>query len=431
MSYSYISSVALPRAAGAQWSYPNLLTQTMGTIFSTYSDVFLVLSHNLLPQAVNVDLEPYRSTYYSSTQTLQQWLSDTIADQTLQTVASLPTGRLRYVTYTHAIPQHFKLDIGSLTGVTPNDYLLGPTDLVMTRTVPYTNMSILQRFGLISVNGYIHRTQYNSTDGKLYILDGARSARKAKNNSVGILSFYKVSQVTCMPIAEVNIQPMNVGQPLYEGLNFSLNLPVGFSLEGKSAVLVLGGYIVTVSDGSDEPRDPLAVGSFYRTGAATFRLNLGNLPYVERIVESSRYLDTYHLGIEQQLNNSALFDIAAVRSDAVIKKYLTMSQSFVCIMDTTELTARTITVRNTTAPHNFPVSNEPIYPLFAGYGRIAEYTKEYDGHAWTVNVCDPYTRNYLFANSRPPENGLISDQLVPYAPYSGAHARFVEFAGLS
>lgn len=429
MSYTYVSSIALPRASGAQWVYPNLSTQTMSSIFAVYDSVYVVLAHNLLAEQVNVDLSAYRNAYYASNQTLQQWLTDTFGAQTLETVSSLPSGNIRFAHYTHAIPQRYKLSLGTYSGVIPNDYLLGHTDVVMTRSLPYTDMDTIQRHCLVSVNGFIHSTSLRALDNSLFIHEAARGARQCKNNSVGILSFARVGQLTKIPIELANIRPMNVGQPLKDGLLFDVNLPNGFTLDNKSYMLILGGYMVTPVDGSNEPLDPLTAGEFYRTGERTFRLNLNNLPYVERILESNTYLDLHHLGVTQYINNNAVFNINAIQSDETIRKYLTMSQSFLCVINTKVLAVKSITVRNTTAPGNFVVENEPTYPLTVGYGRIAEYTKEFTGQNWVVNIADPYTRNYLFTKSRPPQNGVISNQLVPYQPYTTAHAKFLQISG--
>lgn len=426
MPYSYTRSVALPRSSAAQWVEPNLASTPLRDMYATYEHVILVLTHSALTGERFVDMDQYRLLYSTSLQTVSQWLSTTIGDNTLEYIDNLPNNPVGHIKYAQAVQQRFKLGINTYSGVIPSDYSFGHTDIAMSRSVPYTNMDLLQQYALVTVNGYVHDTKVKSSTNELFVVNGARSARKARSNNVGILSLFKMGSMTKHRILTANIEATNTGEPLYDGITFTVPDLTSDYLDNKSYILVLGGYIVTVDNGNHG--STILPGKFWRAGSNVFRLNLNNLHYVERIIESSQYLDLFELGLTGNPADPRTIDINQIKTDVVVRKYLTMSQSFLVVLDSPNLQVSTIDIQDTHTPGHFLCSNEPKYPLSVGYGRLAEYNKELGDGKWALTMLDSYTRNFIFGRIRPPQNGLISDQLIPHEPYLSTSGKLLQFA---
>lgn len=428
MAYTYVSAVALPRSAGAQWVTPNLSSVSMNTIFNTYEQVFLVLSNTLLVDNVYVDLQPYRLAHSGYTSSLATWLSDVVQDTTLDVVPSLPSEHISFVTYSQAVVQRYKVSLTAFGIENPNDYPEVVDDLKITRPLYTTDMAKLQSHALISVNGFIHSTAMD-VDGSLCVRRGAKSAKKIRLNNVGITSFMNVGALTKLPILRQNINKLSPTTDLIDGLSFSVDLPSGMDLSNKSYFLVLGGYMVFVNDGTVEPIDALNPGTFWRNGSTSFRLNLNNLQYRHRIFESHPYLDLDSLGISQTMADPTTMNIADLELDYTVESYLCLPETFLVVVDTPMLQVKPITIKNQNTPGHFTCYQDPIYPLCVGYGRMAEYIKEKTKDVWSVAVADSYTRNYVFGHRRPPQDGRISAQLVPYQPYTSLSGKLIQISG--
>ena len=95
--------------------------------------------------------------------------------------------------------------------------------------------------------------------------------------------------------------------------------------------------------------------------------------------------------IHQQLLN-----VDELTSDAVIRKYFGLSQSFFVSVEAPPLFVNKKFLRQMRAPGIFTAFQEPKYPLIMGSGRAVEYWKVNEGQYWSVSAADSFYRNYIF-----------------------------------
>jgi hypothetical protein len=410
--YSFVKSVCLARSIGSQWTEKNISGDVVYSIFNTYVKVYLVLSHPDLTENVFVDMDSLRLEFSTYTGTLNQLLV-TLDNRTLPTVASLPSTQTKYVRYSDAFRAEYKIDATIIGQILPPQYpRLGLPDLELSRPKYDTNLSLVHSHCLVSVNGFFHRTD---TDGnKAYVYDGAKSLQKSKNNQIGILSFLDIGSVEKIQISKDDINAEAPDKFLKDKIIFQ----VPNDLEDKSYILVLGGYLVFPQEGV-----------FWRSGDQSFTLDIKKLPYVERLFESNLYLDLSGLELTESPIGSDNYNMDEIYSDRVIKNYMTLSQSFLVVVDTEYLITNKIHIRHSDLPGMFTAYQDPRYPLIVGYGRAAEYWKVQEDGFWAVSIQDSYLRNYMFNQNPWPSLENITDHLQPYPPALYSRGYLLEIGG--
>lgn len=381
--YKYESALALGRTIGAQWHTVDLENILVYDIFNNYTQVFLTLSNIYLDAPVYVNMNTLRARYSSYNGMLKQLLID-LGSETLSTVESLPNATVRYAKYSDAFYSGYKVDttkigVGNTNAYTPSELV----DLKITRPGTDTDMSLIHDYCLVTVNGYIHRTD---SDGiNTYVYEGRKSLARCRENQAGILSFLDIGKLKQVPIAAENIYAQDTDSDLKTRTYFWVNE----DLTNKSVALVLGGYLIF-------PEENI----FWQTSERTFAINFNAMPLIERIFESNMYLDFTFLDLDRFDNIPDLMSVPELLSDETLKKYMTMSQSFLVVIDAPYVFHSKTHIRNCNLPGMFTAFENPTYPLFVNYGKIAEYWKTHEDGQWSVTVRDSFLRNFVLS-SRP------------------------------
>lgn len=381
--YSYQSALVLARTIGAQWREADLSHILVYDIFNRFSQVYLTLTNPVLTAPVFVDMNQLRQRYSSYDGLLTQLLID-IGNETLPTVDTLPDATIRYAKYSDAFYSGYKVDTTKIgIGSPENLPQIDRVDLKITRPGTDTDVSLLHKHCLVSVNGFYHRT--DSEGVNTYVFDGRRSLEKCRENQVGILSFLDIGQ-----IKQVQIQPEHIyAQDGTSDLKTRTYFWVDEDLTNKTVVLILGGYLILPEEGV-----------FWQTSEQTFAINFHSMPLIERLFESSIYLDLSELELDINPEIPDLINVQEFLSDATLRKYMTMSQSFLAIIDTPNLFSNRLHLRECNMPGMFTSFLDPTYPLVVNYGKVAEYWKVKEDGYWAVNVRDSFLRNFVFT-SRP------------------------------
>lgn len=185
-------------------------------------------------------------------------------------------------------------------------------DLYVTK--PGVSGETLGRYGLFTVNGLFHLSDYDKD--AVYIQGGNQTITVSKDNQVGVLSFSHVGEVRSIPITNDMIHSQSDNASLWDGLY--LTIPEKYETKGWVFIFSIGG-ILHVADAT-----------YCRTGERIFRLypehfNLIDLYYLLR-----ERTDVSALGIEQYLSmkNPTLLSSKDTSSDKVIRGLLTLPQSF-------------------------------------------------------------------------------------------------------
>jgi hypothetical protein len=394
--YSYVRAACTARSMGAQWEVKDLSNILVFDIYSNYSKIILELSNPYLPSNVYVDMDSLKAKYSSYNGTLADLLVE-IGNTTLQTVSTFPTTTIKYVRYADAFMAGYKIDktiVGKqLPAGYPADLLV---DLKMNRPDYNTDMKLLHDYCMVSVNGFYHRT--DADDNYAYVYDGGTSTLKNKQNHIGILSFLDIGKLTKQPIQEQNILTSYDDTPLSK----RCVLWSDTDLTGKSFFLVLGGYMIF-------PEDNVV----WQSGDHLISLNFSAMPLLERYFESNLCLDLSSLGLSQSSVNENMISSEEFFSDAVLKKYLMLSQSFLVIVDTENIFTNKMFIRNSNLPGMFTAYQDPSYPLIVNYGKVAEYWKVKEDGQWSVSVRDSFLRNFVLTYEDIKQLPNVTDQRLP------------------
>ncbi len=407
--YHYVKSVVLARTTGAQWQELDISSMMVYDIYNNFAKVFLELSNDYLPNNVFVDFSTMQLQYSSYQGTLDQLLV-TNGNNTLETVAALPNSNIKYAKYGDAFQTGYKVDICSMA--VSQDTVIpisDKVDLRMTRPNPATDMTLVHNYCLVSVNGFYHLTD---TDGTyVFVKDGGTTMAKSKQNQLGILSFLDIGAVTKVPIKDTDITPLDANTPLYT----RAYLNVGTDITNKTVLLVMGGYLVF-------PEDNV----FWQNGDQSFALNLSALPLLERYFESNPYIDLSSLGLDISSVNPDTVNVPEFTSDAVIRKYLELSQSFFVVIDTNNIFTNKYAIRKANMPGMFTSFIDPVYPLVVNYGRVAEYWKIQEDGQWSVNVTDNFLRNFVFTYKPIKQLNDVTPNAVPSDTYKMSQGLLLE-----
>lgn len=405
--YVYQSAKAVGKDIQDRWLDVDISNMLMYDIFDKYRKVYVWLTNPYLDAPVVIDLETLRLEFSFSEDSFNNILIQ-IDNRTLTPVTPVPTFRTKYVKFSDAFRAGYKITPQSITASqTANlpDYL--KTSLRLDK--PNTDMEVFYKHCLVSVNGFFHRTDGNGLNA--FVVDGAKSLFKSRQNQLGITSFLDIGQIEQVPITESMIYAQAEDSNLRKRTYVKLNKDI----TNKTVLLVLGGYLLFPDHNS-----------FWQTGDDTFAINFTSMPLLERYYESFPYIDFEELGLPKSTNNESLINIEEFYSDAVLKKYMMMPQSFFVIVDTPSLFVNKIYIRDSALPGMFTAYKEPTYPLIVGNGRIAEYWKTYEDGHWSVTVLDSYLHNKVLTHRPLGELVTVSNSDVPLRTYYNSRGFLLE-----
>lgn len=410
--YTLISSMVLPVLLQSKWKTMDLSTEIVSNIFRKYRKAVLTIQPDYQADVIYVDMEQFRLTHANYNNTLSVMLQG-MAGVMLQTVETLPSERTKYVTYAYAHQADYHIArVSAGLHLPANAALDQLPDLVLTREKASFDLTLLHKYCLLSVNGFYHNTTADAE--KSYVLEGGNSCVLGEKNAVGITSFRDVGMLTKIKITDAMITAAPTITALKDGLE--ITLPAGTNV--KSFFLILGGYLVY-------PQDNV----LFQTGDRTFRLNLYKLPYIDRLYESNNYIDLSPLQLTETEGWETVINTAEVWSDAVIRRYLMLSQSFMVLVDTDNLFFDKITLRQARLPGYFTANTEPEYPLFLGLGRIGEYWKRTQSDRWVLTMQDSFKRNPMYYHAIPPRLTHVAAQLAFDRPFYFSQGYLMEIGG--
>lgn len=370
MQYQYQGSLAREKSIDALWSAPNLANVDINTIYSQYKKVYLILSHPALTGTVYLDMEAARPIVgaYIGVKTVSQWLAS-LGNASLPTTTQVPQTVPKPALYEDAWRAGY--NIQPVDRTRSPDAQLPPADkndLLLTKG----NLDFRQwgRFLLTTVNGYYHRS-VGSAEG-LYIVDGAKTGRIGNDNQVGLLSFREVGPLRFIPILPDMVYKNSPNQKLANAA--FIELPEDF--DDKTILLVIGGHLHALDR------------SYIKIGAKSLKVDINNFSLPDRILRSWGEIDYSQLGLEQSPNNPKQIAVEDLYSDDVVRAYLTLSQSFIVVLDTPSVYVRKHPVERTGLPGRF-ISPTPFqrFPLFSEYGKCFDYRALPD-HGQTLLACD-------------------------------------------
>lgn len=409
MSYSLISAIAKPIGGGGRWVDVDISNLSFTDIFQTYLRCIATLSNPFDSGPTALDLSSIEYTITDPSITFSQYLQN-LGNASLPTTPNPPVIKTVYAKYNDAFNAGYQVTPISLdaaidsqlpdaakTSLKLTDY----TNAVEPESAPI-NWTLFGKSCMVSVNGYWHYTVADSTGA--YVRDGMTSCVKSNRNTIGVWSLAELGSIQCVDLKPEMIYKQDPNSSLSKGVYIN----IGQDISKKTVLLVLGGYLYVIDD-----RYP----SMQRVGDQVIKIDWGNLPYIDRYFESVDTLDLSSLNLTHTDNNPSQVLVSELMSDAAITAYCSLSQSFVVLLDNTEVFVDYQKVTDTGVPGVYVGYEEPFWPLITGHGKVSEWWSTEETGQWGVCIADSRFDTRTYNTTDLPLNSVAANRIPAKAHF--------------
>lgn len=405
--YTLVSAIAKSFTSEGRWEDADIGSMLLIDIYNKYLNVYATLSNPFLTHNVSLDMSTMATQLAGLAVTFNDWLAS-LGNASLPTSDTLPILEPVFAEYRDATYAGYS--IIPVTATSAPDADLPPEDktwLYLQKTgVDY---DLFFKSCMVTVNGYFHQLDGNSQG--IWVMDGMLSRNVSNCCNLGITSFRKLGSIQYIPIKTEMLYRQSPDQLYRE----SVDINVGVDMTNKTVMLVLGGYL-HVKDSK----------TFALTGPQTLRVDWANLPFIERYHESRQYLDFSGLPFQTTTNNPSTIDTNDFLSDANIAAYCTMSQSFIVLLDNTEVYVDRDYLEIPPFPGAAIAYQTPVYPMINGVGKAADYWPSFEDNQWSLRVVDNFRHNRLYWTRTPEESPALSDARTPELAFNLSRAFFLK-----
>ena len=350
--YQYKSAVGRLKGINQRWTAVDVRTVSLNTLFNDYRNIWFTFHDTIRNIDVNVQLLELMNDYSNVTTNVIDWL--VVVGNTALPETTAPTFVNQQVQYKHAIRAGYNVQLTDITRL--NDTSIANIDLPdLALTRANTDYTLMYQTCLATVNGYVH--QCDAGANGFYIKDGAVSGRLANQNDVGIYSFNDVGPLTIVPITTDMIYTPNPGDTLESGAYIRLPQSMG----SKIPMVVIGGYLHVL----DEVYSVIADN--------VIKINLLRFNLVQRYIESRDYIDLSSIVLTKSQVAPGAFIQSELLSDANIRNYLALTQSFIVLVDTPHLYSSVTYPGESDLPGRCEYHIYPTTPMRGNLGRLVEY----------------------------------------------------------
>jgi len=409
MSYTFVKSLVATKTNPARYIEHDMSTMDLNDFHRDYFNAHIELLHIPTGETRYVYYDTIRTLIGvdSRPRSLNDWLGS-IGNQTLPTTTAKPNLEPMLAKYNEVFRAGYS--------VTPTDINRHPDsnipkadrrDLLLRK--PGVDYMSNAPYLLASVNGMIHRV-IGSTYG-FYIPNGWQSATIANHNRAGLISFRELG-----PLTTIKITPNMVykTRPDQEYRNFAyVRLPE--SVEGKTVLLVLGGYLHALD------------GLYSLINERTLKIDFNNLLFPDRIYDSINRIDLSSLELDGKPNNDKHYAIKDLYADEKLLAYLTLPQSFIVIVNSPNVYVQKHAVGLTRLPGRFVV-RQPLkpFPLFSALGRCYDYLS-FPKDERIVLACDENRKiRYNFATGTWKREASLDNTRYSSWPWDWAEGHLLE-----
>jgi hypothetical protein len=410
--YQLISTIAKAIDANEEWSEPDISSIPLNILFTLYSKIIVILSNPFLSGNVAVDLDTIRNSIAGLNITIVEFLVQN-GNNTLVALDNIPSLTPVYAKYVDGFHAGYKvLPITPTGSSNPNIPIHDKTWLKLTR--PNTDYNLFYKSCLVSVNGFYHLTDTDNTG--IYVVDGMKSLELSNQNNFGIYSFRELGALSFIPISSSMVYKQNTDQVYKDSACINLNVDIS----NKTIILVLGGYLHILDDKT-----------FKVISKTSIKVFFNNLPFLDRYFESKNFIDLSTLPLSKTSVNKNQISITEFFSDENILAYLTLSQSFVVLLDNTNISLNKIPVRGSSLPDMFIGYCEPKYPLVTGAGKTSNYWYTYEDGLYSINTVNSIRNNPIYDTIDPTKVHSVSNSNIPNNPLKNSDAYLLEISGLN
>lgn len=368
------------------WEEVDVRDTPIISLFDQYSRIYLVLKNTTTQKYSTIYLNDLsvEMGLVTATTTVTQWLTAQ-GNRNLGGNSGVPKVTSKTVKYNDAWQAGYKLNLNH--AFLPNDSPVTDADKADIHLAK-SGVDYKQLYDncLFTVNGLVHLCDRD--DFGVYIKDGGRSFFVANDNHVGILSFREVGTLKFIPITEEMIYTPHVGGKLGHAAYLKLPENIG----NRTVLLVIGGYLHLL----DRLYQPI--------GERSVKINFADFPLMDRLMNSRHLIDISKVTDTWEQNEANLnpthVAVSDLYSDASIKAYLTLSQSFVVILDNDNLYVEKHRLESAGLPGRYRAYSRPEWPLRTELGRLPEYLAIPESDIWSVAIQDNFTTNYRYETAR-------------------------------
>lgn len=395
--YTFVTAILKKYGKNQTWAVENVSLLTLRQLFDTFIDGHLELSNPAISSnPLYVDLKSLKESntvFYNLP--LDTWLAS-LNDTPLPFLSQEPVYITKSAYYADAWQARY--DIQRCVANNPN--IITGNNLTDVRlSKEGVDYSLLKTRVLTSVNGLFHLNY--GIDDYLLIKDAGKSllCNKTDENKIGLLSFAHVCAIEQIPITVNMLTPIALNIPYKQ----AVVIKTGRDLTNKSIMISIGGYLHC----ADKIIDVISAAE------GAIRLNMEYLSFARRVFEMRHYMDISDLQLTQSIHKPNALVIDDLNTNTFIQRLLTLSQSFLIIVDTPVLTRELIAVKNPEIPRFYEYGKEPLYPLITPTGRINDYWLSKQGEHYVLSVTDNFYRRYSYESTDWEQGNVVSEQSVP------------------
>lgn len=404
--YQLVDALVRENGKNGRWKKADLSSVKVNDIYSLYRYAYLILSNDFIVGELSLNMDDVRIQYGDSQLTVADWLTS-IGNTSLPTSAGIPKLEVKTVKYSDAWRAGYDVQLADNfahpdSGI-PNSE---KEDIILSKEgVDY---DLFYRHCLVTVNGLVHLT--NQSVYGIYVVNGGITGRRAGDNRVGILSFLDVAPISFIRITDEMIYKQNQMQKLHE----SAYIDLGMSMEGKTLLMVLGGYLHVMDD------------AYKLIGDRTVKIDFNNLNLVQRYFDSCKQLDLSSLGLSTTSRNEEQIASSELYRDEAIRAYLKLSQTFFVVVDNNELYVERHAVGVAQLAGRYYTGKRPNLPLIANLGRMAEYWPMNDRGRTVLGCKDYLNQNYQFETTKFKDDFSIAPHRLSVRPFEYCNAHLLE-----
>lgn len=405
--YTATNAIGVKKGVNQRWQTLDISTITIANLYDQYRRVFLTLETGTPAVTMYLDMDTVRPAYSTYDDTVAQWLID-IMEMSLPTTSTVPVIYNRAARFMDAFRAGYAVrPYNALYG--DNTSQADKIDALLTRTSPIANYSVFYNTTLVSVNGFYHRTDTNTTDG-IVVYKAAQSVKQSNQNQMGLLTFEGMCTIQTVPFTESMIYRQDVNIPLSQAAYIN----TGVDLTDKSVLFIIGGYMHFIKD------------IVTQVGLSSFKVDFSNYPLLDRFYEMREHLNTSSFDLSTTTVNPDQISVEELQTDENIKALLLMSQSFMVVLDTPHIYTEKNYVRGTGYPASYIAYSTPNRSLVTGLGRHNEYWYREEDGQYILTVYDNAVSNRIYNTVNPYFQNSVSDSELPTDPIYLSGAYYLE-----
>lgn len=408
--YRYVKALVRDGRSANRWREEALVNTPIATIFNLYREVLLVVTHDALSQQVTVNLKDVAAQFsgVDSALTVSQWLAG-LDGESLPTVDGVPSVKSYTAKYRDAFEAGYKANLiyaeGSpLTDVPDSE----KDDILLSKDgLDYSSFYVNC---LVTVNGMVHRTDYDERG--IHVKRGGESFRLANENHLGIISFKDIGKLTTVSITDEMIYNPHPNGKLHSAAYIKLPEDIG----NRMVALVIGGYLHLVD-------------SYYHCiNDRVVKIDTAKLPLLPRFYESGKLinLDAMREHHDRNVSNPDHVALEDLFSDDSIRAYLTLSQSFVVLIETDNLYVEKHKLGYSHLPGRYHTHLAPQWPARTELGRLPEYIAIDEQDLWSIAIQDNFSTRYLFETTDYENMHSVDSARISNGPVFYAQGHFLE-----